>query len=332
MKMDADQRPMPNNERQPILDIHNVSKKLGSRQIIRNLNLQVYPGEVVGLLGPNGAGKTTLVRMIVGLISTTSGRIAIAGHDISREKVKALRHVGAIVENPEMYKFLSGYDNLLHYSRMAPGADKYRIGYLSKLVGLESRIRDKVKTYSLGMRQRLGIAQALLHRPSLLLLDEPTNGLDPAGIRELRDYLKKLAHEENVAVVVSSHLLSEMELMCDRVAIIQDGAIRDVPTIVHSVAVGTTEQVTVMFNIDRPDLAKNTIKAGYADMKVEDDPAGIRVTSEIGQIPSLNECLVVAGVKVYEIRILAKNLEDKFLEITSTGNTLREKIGEGNRK
>ncbi|GIP36171.1 ABC transporter ATP-binding protein [Paenibacillus sp. J2TS4] len=305
------------DDHKPILEIYQVYKKMGGRAIIQNLTLNAYSGEVLGLLGPNGAGKTTLIRMIVGLMSTTSGRISIAGHDISREKVKALKHVGTIIENPEMYKFLSGYDNLLHYSRMVRGVDKARIAYLVKLVGLEFRIRDKVKTYSLGMRQRLGVAQALLHNPSLLLLDEPTNGLDPAGIRELRDYLKRLAHEENVAVVVSSHLLSEMELMCDRVAIVQNGSVKDIQKVNHTTVAGAAENIPVVFNIDRPDLAQSAIQAAHPEVDVYEDPAGVRMTAEIEQIPVINECLVAAGVKVYEIRMLAKSLEDKFLEVTN---------------
>ena len=139
-----------------------------------------------------------------------------------------MRQVGAIVENPEIYQYLTGYQNLLHYARMIPGVTKQRIDEVVELVGLTARIHDKVKTYSLGMRQRLGVAQAILHRPALLILDEPTNGLDPAGIRELRDYLRHLAKHEGTTVFVSSHLLSEMELMCDRFAIIQAGKLIDV--------------------------------------------------------------------------------------------------------
>ncbi len=174
----------------------------------------------MGLLGPNGAGKTTMIRMMVGLIPPTAGEVYIGGHSLQSHRNQALRQVGVIVENPEMYKYMSGYKNLLHFARMIPGITKQRIHEVTELVGLTDRIHDKVKTYSLGMRQRLGVAQALLHRPSVLILDEPTNGLDPAGIRDLRDYLKRLAREHGTAVIVSSHMLSEMELMCDRVAII----------------------------------------------------------------------------------------------------------------
>ena len=141
---------------------------------------------------------------------------------------EAVRHIGAIVENPEMYKFLTGYQNLIHYARMLKGISKEKIDETVELVGLTDRINDKVKTYSLGMRQRLGLAQCLLHDPQVLILDEPTNGLDPAGIREIRDYVRLLAREKNMAVIVSSHLLSEMEMMCDRIGIIQNGRLIDV--------------------------------------------------------------------------------------------------------
>jgi ABC-2 type transport system ATP-binding protein len=180
----------------PLLQLKNARKDIGKKTIIHDLSLEVFPGEVFGFLGPNGAGKTTTIRMIVGLMGITSGEVLINGISIQKDFEKAIQHVGAIVENPEMYKFLTGYQNLLHYARMAKGVTKERIDEVVKLVGLEKRIHDKVKTYSLGMRQRLGLAQALLHRPSLLILDEPTNGLDPAGIREIRDYLRKLAKEE----------------------------------------------------------------------------------------------------------------------------------------
>ena len=158
----------------------------------------------------------------------TSGDIKISGFSVKNDFEKAISQVGAIVENPEMYKFLSGYQNLLHFARMSKGITKEKIDEAVKLVGLTDRIHDKVKTYSLGMRQRLGLAQSLLHDPKVLILDEPTNGLDPAGIREIRDHLRMLAREKDMAVIVSSHLLSEMEMMCDRIGIIQNGKLVDV--------------------------------------------------------------------------------------------------------
>jgi ABC-2 type transport system ATP-binding protein len=213
---------------EPVISLRNVYKRIGRTTIIDDLTFDVPRGEIFGFLGPNGAGKTTTIRMIVGLMSITKGQILINGKNIKTEFEQAIRHVGAIVESPEMYKYLSGYQNLVHFARMVPGVTKERIDEVVSLVKLENRIHDKVKKYSLGMRQRLGVAQALLHRPALLILDEPTNGLDPEGIHELRDYLLHMTRTEGITVIVSSHLLSEMELMCDRVAILQHGKLIDV--------------------------------------------------------------------------------------------------------
>ena len=235
-----------------VVQMSNVTKKIGGKTIIDRLTLDLPKGEVFGFLGPNGAGKTTTIRMMVGLMSMTEGEILIGGSSIRTDFEGAIRYVGAIVENPEMYKYLTGYQNLRHFARMIPGIGKNRIDEVVALTGLDKRIHDKVKTYSLGMRQRLGVAQALLHKPSLLILDEPTNGLDPAGIRELRDYLRKLAVEEGIAVFVSSHLLSEMELMCDKVAIIQAGKLIDIRTLRSNDANAAEAPVPVGFEVDRP--------------------------------------------------------------------------------
>ena len=239
-----------------IVDLKNVSKVIKGRKIIDSLSFQVEEGEVFGFLGPNGAGKTTTIRMIVGLISMSDGDIFICNESVRDQFEKAIQHVGAIVENPEMYKFLSGYENLLHYARMMKGISKEKIMETVELVGLTERIHDKVRTYSLGMRQRLGLAQSLLHDPKVLILDEPTNGLDPAGIREIRDHLRMLARERNMAVIVSSHLLSEMEMMCDRIGIIQEGKLVDVQLVKDFVAV---EQVFEI-ELNPVDTAINYLK------------------------------------------------------------------------
>ncbi|HYK71623.1 MAG TPA: ABC transporter ATP-binding protein [Pseudoneobacillus sp.] len=292
-----------------ILQISNLKKKIGKKTIIHDLSLDVYKGEVFGFLGPNGAGKTTTIRMIVGLMSITEGQVLINGKSVSKDFESAVRHVGAIVENPELYKFLTGYQNLVHYSRMMKGISQERIKEVVRLVGLENRIHDKVKTYSLGMRQRLGLAQALLHKPSLLILDEPTNGLDPAGIREIRDYLRKLAKEEGLAVFVSSHLLSEMELMCDRIGILQNGKLIDV----QSVREFSNEKVDrqVVFSVDDPSKARDLLGSGKV---ISDDQ--IELTMEKEDIPAVVAKLVEKDIKLYGIETKGKSLEDKFLEIT----------------
>ncbi|MGX1899903.1 ABC transporter ATP-binding protein [Thermolongibacillus altinsuensis] len=301
----------------PLLQLKNVRKDIGKKTIIHDLSLEVFPGEVFGLLGPNGAGKTTTIRMIVGLMGMTSGDVLINGISIQKDFEKAIQHVGAIVENPEMYKFLTGYQNLLHYARMTKGVTKERINDVVKLVGLEKRIHDKVKTYSLGMRQRLGLAQALLHKPSLLILDEPTNGLDPAGIREIRDYLRKLAKEEGLGIIVSSHLLQEMEIMCDRFAIIQHGRLVGI----ESVQELSKQAQKVLLTVEPLEQVLNIIRKTYPHIHMKPTNQGIEVSIDYEEIPLLNEMLVSERVKVYGIQTLSKSLEERFLEMTG-GNEI----------
>ncbi|GFN29841.1 ABC transporter ATP-binding protein [Paenibacillus xylaniclasticus] len=300
----------------PIVQLSNVTKQIGKRTIIDQLSLDLHAGEVCGFLGPNGSGKTTTIRMMVGLMKLSGGEITIKGHSIQKDYEKAIRQVGAIVENPEMYKYMSGYKNLIHFARMVPGITRQRIDEVVRLVGLEARIHDKVKTYSLGMRQRLGVAQAILHKPALLILDEPTNGLDPAGIRELRDYLRKLAKEEGITVFVSSHLLSEMELMCDRVAIIQNGKLIDERVIVQE---GTTSNAAgkYRFDVDRPADALALLTQHSAAI-VQD---GIELDTDRETAAWINAQLVSAGIKVYGFRIQTKSLEEQFIEVTG-GETI----------
>ncbi|SFL12093.1 ABC-2 type transport system ATP-binding protein [Paenibacillus sp. 1_12] len=304
-------------ESNSIVQLRNVTKRIGSKTIIDRLSFNVYPGEVFGFLGPNGAGKTTTIRMIVGLMSITEGEILVNNHNIQNQFEQAMRYVGAIVENPEFYKFLSGYQNLQHYARMIPGITEERLQEVIALVKLDHRIHDKVKTYSLGMRQRLGVAQAILHRPSVLILDEPTNGLDPEGIRELRDYLRKLSMEEGLAVIVSSHLLSEMELMCDRVAIIQNGKLLDVRSFKEMQA--ETGRIEVHFDVDHLEAAFRAAADFIGEQAVVQQAGGVltvSLTNEREEIAELNARLVSAGVRVYGIRTQSKSLEDQFLEIT----------------
>ncbi|MBN8209991.1 ABC transporter ATP-binding protein [Bacillus sp. NTK071] len=299
---------------EPIVQIRDLTKVIGKKTIIDHLSFDVYPGEVFGFLGPNGAGKTTTIRMMVGLMDMTEGEVLIDGTSIKTNFEDAIVKVGAIVENPEMYKFLTGYQNLIHYSRMMKGITKDRIQEVIKLVGLEGRINDKVKGYSLGMRQRLGLAQALLHRPKLLILDEPTNGLDPAGIREIRQYLRTLAREENVAVIVSSHLLSEIELMCDRIGIIQKGKIVDVQRVNDFIQSDTA--VMVAFEVDPLDSAVKAVKDTYPDYEIEPSDRKLMMKMEREMIPEVTAFLVEKGIRIYGIQASVKTLEDVFLEVT----------------
>ncbi|SEN55180.1 ABC-2 type transport system ATP-binding protein [Mesobacillus persicus] len=294
-----------------VLTLDHVKKVIGGKTIINGLSFSVREGEVFGFLGPNGAGKTTTIRMIVGLMDISEGDIVICGKSIKNDFTGAIKEIGAIVENPEMYKFLTGYQNLLQYARMHDGITKEKIREVIELVGLTDRIHDKVKKYSLGMRQRLGLAQCLLHDPKLLILDEPTNGLDPAGIREIRDHLRMLTRERGMSVIVSSHLLSEMELMCDRIAIIQNGELIDVQTINEF-----TEQATAAFAFETGSLgdAATWLKSDWNALMMEEG-FSVEITRE--QVPVLIKKLTAEGIDLYGVKAVAKTLEDRFLEVTT---------------
>lgn len=205
-----------------ILVCENLKKQVKRKVIIENILFSVDKGEVVGLIGPNGAGKTTIIKSILGLINLTEGKVTINGYDIKKDFVKAIEKVGAIVENPDAYMYLSGYDNLKITANNYKGITKSRIEEVAKIVGLENRIKDKVSTYSLGMRQRLGIAEAIINNPELLILDEPTNGLDVEGIIEIRNLIKNLSHQ-GIAIIISSHNLTEIDNLCNRIIAIKNG-------------------------------------------------------------------------------------------------------------
>jgi len=296
-----------------VLQLRNVTKTIGRRTIVSDLSFDIPAGEVFGFLGPNGAGKTTTIRMIVGLISMTKGEVFVKGVSVRKQFEQAMTHIGAIVENPEMYKFLTGYQNLVHFARRHHGVTKQRIDEVVKLLGLQNRIHEKVKRYSLGMRQRLGVAQAILHKPSVLILDEPTNGLDPAGIRELRDYLRKLTKEEGIAVIVSSHLLSEMELMCDRVAIIQGGKLIDVRSLQEAT---NAKQSKIIVEVDDAQAAYQLLSGAFNGQGVSLSGELIEVTGDRSLIPDMTRLLVKAGLEVYGIHASQRSLEDQFLEMT----------------
>ncbi|MBG9445680.1 ABC transporter ATP-binding protein [Cytobacillus firmus] len=296
-----------------LVEIQEVTKVIKGKTIIDSVSFDVKKGEVFGFLGPNGAGKTTTIRMLVGLIGITSGDMKILGSSIKTDFEKAVSHIGAIVENPEMYKFLSGYQNLIHYARMSKGVTKEKIDETVELVGLTDRIHDKVRTYSLGMRQRLGLAQCLLHDPKILVLDEPTNGLDPAGIREIRDHLRMLARDREMAVIVSSHLLSEMEMMCDRIGIIQNGKLIDVQHI--SDFVQGKEKVYEV-EVDDPDNAQIMLKDIYPELPIQVTENRMYLPLVRERIPEMVKGLVRKDINIFAVREVTKTLEDRFLEVT----------------
>lgn len=301
---------------EPIVKIQNLNKTIKGKHIIKNVNLDFYPGQITGFLGPNGAGKTTTIRMATGLMYPTSGDVIIDGVSLANDFEEAMKNVGVIVENPEMYKFMSGYKNLLHFARMHDNVSKERIDEVVRQVGLEKRIYEKVGTYSLGMRQRLGLAQAMLHSPKFLILDEPTNGLDPAGIREYRAYLRKIAREENISIVVSSHLLAEMELICDRIAVIKNGEIIDI----REVGAQAASMVYVLDAAPAP-----AVKAALASLNVAytSNEGQFILQVEREQVPSVVARLA-ADAQIYGIYPQQQTLEDQFLELTGSGGAIDE--------
>lgn len=313
-----------------VLSVKGLRKKIGGKPIIHDITFDVYAGEVFGFLGPNGAGKTTTIRMLVGLATADGGEIRIGGISLQDQFPQAIAQVGCIVENPELYKFMTGRENLEQFARMSGGISQERIEEIVRFVDLERAIDDKVKTYSLGMRQRLGIAQALLHRPKILILDEPTNGLDPAGIREMRQFIRRLAEEEGLAVFISSHLLSEIEMMCDRVAIISQG---------HVISVGLVKELMAQFadQVDwtvQPEFMPKAMDALKGHPAVADvwevSEERLKCRMDVERVSEVNQALVRAGIPVKGIATKTVTLEDLFLTLTGGGgNRGNEHAGTG---
>ncbi len=297
-----------------ILLLDNVHKSIKNKEIVKGITFSINEGEVLGFLGPNGAGKSTTLRMIVGLSSPTSGKILIDGYSITKDYVKAMSKVGCIIEGPDMYNYLSGLENLKMLASMNKNVTNEDITRVIELVGMQNRINEKVSTYSLGMKQRLGLAQALIHNPKLLILDEPTNGLDPSGINEFRHIIKDLAKKENIAVLISSHLISEVELMCDTVAIIKSGTLLKYASVselisdkeVSFVLSDNSKGIKILkdkWNIDSL-LINNTIIA-----KVD-----------VSKIEKINSSFIEEGIAIKFVSINQKTLEDLFLSLTESNS------------
>ena len=298
-----------------VLECKSLNKKIGKKDILKNVSLKVQEGDILGFIGPNGAGKTTTIKLILGLQKINSGEVKINGYDIKTQFEKAIERVGTIVENPDLYMYMSGLDNLKMIARLYKNIDAKRIDEVIKLVGLENRIKDKVSKYSLGMRQRLGIAQAIMHKPNLLILDEPTNGLDPEGIKQLRDLLTKLAKEENMAILISSHNLAELESFCNKITIIQNGEIIETSTLedakrvegkmIYEIELDNTSDLDKIINKEIEIVDSNSFK--------------VYLTKE--EIPEIIKKLVDNNKKVYKVCEDLTSLEDAFLKKTG-GNVI----------
>jgi len=295
-----------------ILKTDGLTKRFGARVAVDGLSLRVERGDVFGFLGPNGAGKTTTIRMVTGLIRPHAGEIYVGDVRLRRQRCRALAKTGSLVETPAFYPHLSGRRNLAAFASLSRGVTRQELDGTLDLVGLLARGGDKVKTYSHGMKQRLGLACALLPRPDLLVLDEPSNGLDPHGIKEVRDLIVSLAHELGVTVFVSSHILSEVEQMCNRLAIIDHGRL------VKQGAIGELrgEEPVVVFGLDRPAEARALVEERLGIAVLAADDENIRLKLEQGRIADVNRVLVEAGYRVHSIAAKRQSLEDLFLELT----------------
>jgi len=293
----------------PTLTASDLTKTIGHKTIVDSVSFELQQGEVFGFLGPNGAGKTTTIRMLVGLIRPTAGSVRICGYDIQRNFEDAMRCVGCIVENPDLYRFMTGRENLEHFARMlrVPNSEIERV---AEAVSLAHRLEQRVGTYSLGMRQRLGIAQALLGNPKLLILDEPANGLDPAGIREIRELLRRLAGEQQMSIFISSHLLAEIELTCDRVAIIHKGRILREGTVRDLISSRRDMELRV------DDVPRASAIARERNLTFRSDGDRIWLAMEEADAPPVLSALAEAGVGIFHAQRRAQSLEEMFLEAT----------------
>ncbi|MEI7760628.1 MAG: ABC transporter ATP-binding protein [Thermoleophilia bacterium] len=303
---------------EPIITLDGVSKHFGATQAVSDVSFQVMPGRCVGWLGPNGSGKTTLIRCMLGLARTTTGTITVRGHAIPNDVREALTRVGAIVEEPRFYPYLSGRANLEVAARFVGGDAGKRIDRSLERVGLVDRSGSKVKEYSLGMRQRLGVARCLLNDPELLILDEPSNGLDPAGIVEFREMIRSFVEQDGCTVFISSHLLDEVQKLADDIAIVQSGKL-----ILH----GSVEQLvaegrqSMRLRVDDPVRAEETLYRLGLVTGIEQgahgslELTGDRIDDEKAIL--ITRSLVEAGVGVIEIARERESLEERFLEITA---------------
>lgn len=296
-----------------VLKCEHLHKNFGKKEILKDVSLELEKGDILGFIGPNGAGKTTTIKLILGLQSITSGTVKINGYDITSNFTNAIRNVGAIVENPDLYMYLTGYENLKLIANLYKGVGKERIDEVVKLVKLENRINDKVSRYSLGMRQRLGIAQAILHKPNLLILDEPTNGLDPEGIKEIRELLKDLAEKEEMAVLISSHNLLELETFCNKICIIKNGKVMETNKIEDVKNIAKSGYIFEIDNTEMIDKMFKNVTIINRNM--------FKIAVDRDEVPSIVKKLVENDIKIYAVNENKISLEDAFLKKTG-GNVI----------
>lgn len=297
-----------------VIEVKGLTKEFKEVRAVDNLDLNVYRGDVFGFLGPNGAGKSTTIRMLLSLIRPTRGSIKLFGQPLYEHRKDVLRRIGAIVEKPDFYLYLSAYKNLEILGRIS-GTDtsRKRIMEMLELVGLDKRYNSKVKTFSHGMKQRLGIAQALLHEPDLIILDEPTTGLDPQGMKEIRDLINHLSHDRGKTVFLSSHILPEVEIVANRMIIINKGSTRVEGTVEELLNSG---KLKVTVEVSSPENAMSVInESSWKDKFVSSSNNYIYFNISKEEVAPLNRYLVERNIEVSAV-IPARSLEEYFLSIT----------------
>lgn len=291
-----------------ILKCENLKKQVKNKVIVENISFSMNKGDVVGFIGPNGAGKTTIIKLILGLIKLTEGKVYIDGYDIQKNFIKAMEKVGAIVETPDLYMYLSGYDNLKLTANNYKNITKKRINEVIKMVGLENRIKDKVSTYSLGMRQRLGIAEAIINNPELLILDEPTNGLDVEGTIEIRNLIKELSNE-GIAILISSHNLTEIDNLCNRIIVIKNGRIITNDTIDNFKTF--SNETTYVLELDHLDNLDQVI-LNYKYEIVSKNKIRVYISKE--EMAKLMESLIKNKYQIYSMQEEKLTSEQAFMK------------------
>lgn len=304
------------DNRKPVLEVLGLKKRIGLKTIVEDISFDMHEGEIIGLLGPNGSGKTTIMRMLVGLTKTTKGEVYCFEKPLGLGKVKMLKEVGAMIETPEFYNYMSGWSNLKQMARVCgKKVSRARMKELVEFVGLSKVIRKKVKTYSLGMRQRLGLAQALLNDPKILILDEPVNGLDPQGVQDFRNKLKEIA-ATGVSILISSHLLDEIEKVSDRVIVIEKGRIIADDKLDNLVADETIKTLISTYDVEKTEILVRELgiryeltKDGFIFENISREDKARVITY-----------LVTNNVELDSIRELTTSLEDRFLQITGGEN------------
>lgn len=295
-----------------LLECQNLYKSFGKKQILKDVSFEIDEGDILAFIGPNGSGKTTTIKLILGLQNIDKGKVTINGFDIEKDFVKSIEKVGAIVENPDTYMYLTGWQNLKLTANLYKDVSDEKIKEIVKLVDLEGRINDKVSKYSLGMRQRLGIARALINEPNVLILDEPTNGLDPEGIKDLRNLLKKLA-KEGLGILISSHNLAELESFCNKVLIIDNG------TIIETSEVKEFKNNGNKYTFNVSNTKDLDIEGIYEVAKDK-----FSYNGEKEDIASIVKTLVKKNIDVYEVKMEELTLEEAFLK--KTGGKKNDKV------